>query len=141
MPHIAHSAGQYSWDHLADADYVMSVQNLATNASVYLDLGYVVVSRYMNVAALSLTTSSSALGTALPLPSSATESLLPPPHGVRLSARLRAHSSSSSHSARRCGHCSCACVRGVVGAWACRSSRSARARSVVATSRFCRRRT
>jgi hypothetical protein len=49
----------------------VSVQNLATDANVYLDLDYAVVSRYGSAASLSSTTSSSASGTALPLASSA----------------------------------------------------------------------
>jgi hypothetical protein len=72
IPHIAHSDWQYRWDRLADTDHVVSVQNLATDANVYLDLDYAVVSRYGSVASLASTTSPSASGTALPLASSAT---------------------------------------------------------------------
>jgi hypothetical protein len=52
----------------------VSVQNLATDANVYLDPDYAVVTRYGSAASLAPTTSSSASGTALPLASSATAS-------------------------------------------------------------------
>jgi hypothetical protein len=67
--HIAHFESQYRWDRLTDTDHVVSVQNLATDANVYLDLDYAVVSRYGSAAFLASTTSSSASGTALPLAS------------------------------------------------------------------------
>jgi hypothetical protein len=115
-------------------DHVVSVQNSASETSVYLNLDQAVASRWISAAALSLTTSASALGIALPLASSGTKSLHYHHHAQPARRRDFGHST-------RCGErCSCACARAVAGARAFRSSRSARIGSAAATSRFCSRR-